>query len=371
VKSRASRFNPAHLVVALIALALTAAGIAVYFAAYPLSDPLLKQSETYDSTKETLARLTGIDYQRYFTEHIHTFYTNEGINGMIRRTEKAMADGQITMFVCHSLAHDIGHYAGYADNLSRIEEYLSADNLNFCGSGFMHGMEGQIAYEAYPDNVNDLYALCKMMLPFHPYYYGCYHGAGHAFMEMMRDEPAQAMALCDRLKTDEEVDVTHCYRGVFSEYANYLHGQQAPRAAILDYCDSLTGELRTMCAEETNGLELPITATVPEIKEALSLCLKDGYDRIIQIGCVRSIGGIATDRELGTGRLPSTEPLSILDEELAKNYIETAFGAYIKTALLNPALSFEPFCDALSSDALKTYCKALIASKHFTADLQH
>jgi hypothetical protein len=300
-----------------------------------------------------------MDYQKFFEKNIQTFFEKEGINGMIDRVSTALTDQQITMFVCHSLAHDIGHYAGYPENFANVHEYLTKKNLDFCGSGFLHGVEGQLAFEPYPDNVNDLYAFCKMAMPLHPYYGACYHGAGHAFLEQTH-EPHQAMRLCDKLKTDADVGVAHCYRGIFSEYANFLHESGREASAILVFCDSLSQDLQSICADEVNGLELPATASVDDIKDALAICLDTAHSPEVQRGCVHSVGGVAVDRELGNGRMPSSEPLLLLNEDLSKLYIQAALGAFTKTALLDPQMNFNTFCDSIPSQDLGAYCRQLV-----------
>ncbi len=309
----------------------------------------LPQNDAYAIADREIGERTDVDYQKYFTEHIDVFFKEEGINGMIQRVIKALAEEQITMFVCHSLAHDIGHYGGYPDNFTSIESYLSKENLDFCGSGFMHGVEAQLANEAYPQNVEALHYFCTLVIPKNPYYHGCYHGAGHSFMERTHDTK-EALAQCDLLLTDELVpDPSNCYRGVFSENANYMRTQGNNNRDLLLFCNSLEHDLQKYCAEELNGLEMPRTATEYEIALALEECLQSEYAYLIQAGCVRSVAGVATDHILGQeGRELHLSPVILmLASDMQHVYMTSVYGALIKSAPYRD-ISFETFCEGFS-----------------------
>jgi hypothetical protein len=319
---------------------------------------VMQTSSGYDTAEEQLSATKEGDYHRFFVEHIDVFFKEEGINGMVRRTVKALTDGQISMFVCHSLAHDIGHYAGYPDNFVDIDQYISKENLDFCGSGFMHGVEAELANGPYPQNIDDLYGFCKMVLPQNPYYYGCYHGAGHSFMQQTQD-PQAALLYCDQLKTDEVTNGSHCYRGVFSEHSNIVRGRGEGNEYLLVFCDSLDPSLQSYCAEELNGLELPATATEEEITFALKTCMAGGYGDRVETGCIKSVAGVAADRTLGQGRTLTAVPyVSELPTALRQIYIRSSYEMFLKNALHHTDLSFTSFCDGLTSED-KPFCDTL------------
>jgi hypothetical protein len=315
-------------------------------------------SSAYVAAHEQLQATAEDAYHRFFVEHIDVFFKEEGINGMVDRTVNALADGQISMFVCHSLAHDIGHYAGYPDNYADIGKYISKENLDFCGSGFMHGVEAELANGPYPQNIDDLYRFCKLVLPQNPYYYGCYHGAGHSFMQQTQD-PQAALLYCDQLRTNEVTNGSHCYRGVFSEHSNLVRQKGEDSEYLLVFCNSLDGSLQSYCAEELNGLELPATATEEEITIALKTCMAGGYGDLVETGCIKSVAGVAADRALGQGRVLRSVPYVLeLPTALRQMYIRSSYEMFLKNALHHTDLSFEPFCDDFTAED-KVFCVTL------------
>ena len=317
------------------------------------------------SLTEQLQMLEDEEYQSFFSKNIDLFFKEEGINRMIQRVISSLSSGQINMFVCHSLAHDIGHYAGYPDNFKNIESYITKTNLDFCGSGFMHGVEGQLANNEYPENIEDLYTFCKLVLPFNPYYNGCYHGAGHSFMENTKN-PNEAIAQCDVLKIDAVTNRDDCYRGIFAEHANLSRVNNKQSTYLLEYCSSLESNLQYICGVEVNGLELASSATQEEIEIALKTCVNKEYTKLVQLGCIRSVSGIAVDHILGQNReIIPPDFVFLLSENFLETYITATYGAYIKTDPDNSLKKLDAFCTFFTDSIQNELCtKALSHAKN-------
>jgi len=302
-----------------------------------------------------LSGLQGDEYRSYYTVNIDILFKAIGIHEMITNVTTALEEERIDMFVCHSMAHDIGHYAGYEKYFSDIESNLSKRNLDFCGSGFMHGVEGELANHTYPSNVDHLFEFCNLALAYSPYYNGCYHGAGHAFME---NEPDIAVALtfCDQLTTTESITAEHCYRGVFSQNAIYAHAENQTPAERILFCDSQSGELmQSVCASELNGLELPAETNQEEINEYIKLCTEKSMTKPVKLGCVRSVATVSLDRLQGIGKkviVPSA--IAVETVEVQEAYLQGIFGAVAKY----PSGSFfeETFCESFVGQEVHTYC---------------
>lgn len=319
----------------------------------------------YWQSNYALSKLTNTQYQQYFEPHIDIFFRQEGIQGMIDRTIRAFASRQIDMVACHSIAHDIGHYAGYQTNFPDIGKYLTKQNLDFCGSGFIHGIEGQLAYETYPQNVDDLYSFCKLIEPFHPYYDGCYHGAGHSFKEENSD-PQAALSWCDKLKYDDTIHRDDCYRGVFNQTVDDFTKLGKTDSDLFHFCSSLPEDEQFDCGIELNGFNIRTDADKARINEKLAECLDPQNSPIIQSGCVGGIATAVADYELGErGEVTPPSGLFSLNGDLIKVYIEYTYGAFRKTAALDPQRSLRTFCDAFTEETYKTYCESkagLVAS---------
>lgn len=314
------------------------------------------ETESYKNAKIEIQHLKNSDFRTFFDKNIDVFFKGEGINGMIQRIIGALSTRQIGMFECHSIAHNIGHYAGYPDNFAHINSYATKENLDFCGSGFMHGVEGQLADNEYPQNIDDLYTFCKLALPLKPYYNACYHGAGHSFMENTRN-PLEAVKQCDKLKVDTTVSAFDCYRGVFSENADSIIKSGKPSSELLMFCSHLEGDLQKACAQEINGFALPPNATQKDVSDALSQCINGTYPEIIQIGCVQSVAGVATDRLLGQGiELIPPDIVFTFSDVLIKEYISSTYGAFIKTSAYNAHASLKIFCESFPKATVTQSC---------------
>lgn len=342
------------------ALAAAAGAVCLLGAAVLINQHVLSPKDPFAEANAEISKLKDEEYQRYFSKKIDVFFREEGMNGIIQRVITAFEKGQITMFVCHSLAHDIGHYGGYPENFANVEEYISKENLDFCGSGFMHGIEAQLAIGPYAQNIKDLHYFCSLVMPKKPYYDGCFHGAGHSFMEVAQS-PQEALEQCDRIKTDESIDVSDCYRGVYSEYADTAHRLGKDNAYLLSFCSDQPGVMQAYCAEELNGLEIPASATEAQIEAALRTCVDEAYARVIQLGCVRSVASIATDRILGHDNrviMPS-EFVFTLAQDFRRTYIEATRGSFVKTKVYDESRSLDAFCDAFPESEDRTYCHSV------------
>jgi hypothetical protein len=346
---------PVHMYVFFGALSALVCSIGFFL--YVTHQPAT--ASAYERVSDELATLRDYEYRDYFSKNIDILYQQEGITGMVDRVVEAFVTDQINMFQCHSIAHDMGHYGGYPEYFINVTEFLSKKTLDFCGSGFQHGVEGQLANGPYPQNKEDLYTFCKLSMPYEPYYRGCYHGAGHAFMENTHD-PMVALSQCDLLITDENTDSTHCYRGVFSEYANFLHRTNKQGEPLLEFCNGLAPEFQLYCASEVNGLEIPHSATEEEITYALEMCINQTYTSVVQRGCVASVAGTAADHILGDNRaIVPPAYLATLSLEMRHVYIQSTYNTFLKTAGYTQAHSLSQFCDAFEA-ADREYCYNVI-----------
>ena len=125
----------------------------------------------------------------------------------------------------------------------------------------------------------------------------------------------EALGQCDRLRTEgEEITQIDCYRGVFSENSNYVRSLGEGDAYLLMFCSSLQADMRSLCATELNGLELPTTATQEEVDHALRLCVDEKIAFEVQLGCVRSVASIAVDHIIKDFALNSLDVLRVDSE---------------------------------------------------------
>ena len=194
-------------------------------------------------------------------------------------------------------------------------------------------------------------------MPLDPYYKGCYHGAGHSFMQNTKN-PSEALAQCDRLKTDKSISIDDCYRGVFSEHVNYAISEGKGYVYLLQYCNSLPEALQENCAQELHGLGLSPETSVADIEEAFLECTQKQYSSIIQKGCISSVAGVAGDRLIGEGKeIVPPEIVSTFSDEFFVTYVDATLGAFIKTNTINHSKNINNFCDQFLGQSQKNVCE--------------
>jgi hypothetical protein len=329
-------------------------GFLLFLLLYNVDD---QRDDIYEDVVDRLHELHNKEYQSFFENNINVLYTNEGMQGIIDRTTNALRDSQIDMFTCHSLAHNIGHYGGYPQYFKDIKTYISKGNLDFCGSGFMHGVEAQLANNEYPQNIEDLYFFCKLSMPLEPYYTECYHGVGHSLMENLKIAN-DALEACEALITDQKVSIEGCYRGVFSENVNQSISVGKSHDAILRYCDSLdNANLQSLCSSELHGLGLEENMSIIELTNALEVCLNEVESVIVQKGCIESVATVSTDRFIGQKSiivLPTT--LNSIDQAFFEAYLNTVRGVITKTSDLTGRNYSTSVCESITNYSRRIFC---------------
>lgn len=301
--------------------------------------------------------LTSPSVYEYVTGNIERIILYQDAEGAINLVKKGFEQGAVNMYECHTLAHLIGHHAVQHNHFNHIGMHVTAENVNFCGGGFMHGIEEGLASQADPNFREKLYRFCKSALPVATAYRGCYHGAGHAFMRKS-DDFKKAFVLCDSLITDQRVTATHCYRGVLSEYIDKLQESGKDNTFLLDFCAYLPQQFHEICGFELNGLSVKPDSSPLEIEQAFRDCTQEKYDVDIQSACMQSVSWVATGNILAKqDEIIPPNFIFTLSPELRQAYI---FGttAIIRRTIENGAhKNWQSFCASFPAVNDRSSCK--------------
>ncbi len=298
----------------------------------------------------------------YIREKLPNIIKEGGISRTIQLTKEAFQQEAITMYQCHTLAHNIGHYSKL--NISDNFSVLTKIGVDFCEGGFKHGLEAEIALQGLRNGTEfrpELYNLCVQLLKISKSG-DCYHGAGHEFMRETMDAK-KALALCDTLTGGPVKNITNCYNGVFSEYTNLIGavdgetGYRLPSAPLklnntsMDFCASLESQYQIPCALELNGYGFGTNSTQTDLEKSLNNCIDKRYKKALQVACIHSVSAVFYQHQL-----PKSNTIIIPDyilpwpDDFRKAYISgagTEMAQFLKNGV---SKDWSRFCKSFSQD---------------------
>ncbi len=312
-----------------------------------------------DRINASLESLNGQEYFSFFTENMLYMAENEGLDMMRARVVKALTNQQINMFHCHSLAHDMGHLWAIDKFYNTLEKVLNSEILDFCGSGFLHGIEGELATLTYPEYAIKMQDFCKLVSRFEHYYSECFHGAGHTFLSITGvGNLAEALDYCNSLKMDLDISVNGCYRGVYSASAELILKNSGTSEDLLDSCLSQTSELQEFCAYELNGFGARPGTSQESLNNYFELCFSDSRaTQKFSEACFASVTWVYTDIILGDMGILITPPyINSLSSDLKQLFILHSFNAFKKQIATLPKSVWIDFCSKYEVTE-EEYCK--------------
>lgn len=244
-------------------------------------------------------------------EKLSDLVSEGGIVGAIDIVKLGLKRGDLFVNECHSLVHSIGHFApGYYQNdFGALVEHVS----DFCAGGYLHGAEAQIALEG-GDFVSRLHELCDTVIEKFGQTKICFHGAGHAFLNMLLNTD-EALAWCERLAVPGKYDSYYskyaCPEGVFSEVTNVIGGYDGETgrpytggppmkidAPPLLWCAKFKAEYQTPCALELNALGIGMETPPEEVSKILKRCITDAPNERITKACIYNVASSYARNEL-------------------------------------------------------------------------
>lgn len=343
-------------VILIIVIVLIFFDLGLFFIFLDFKHSQVKETSQYSFYKDlTIKDIPKSDVYNYLINNLDKIILYQDIDGVTKLTREAFQYGLIDMFDCHTLAHEIGHHAAEEEHFSHIELHVSSENVNFCGGGFMHGVEGGLATYERPEFRQELNYFCQLLQPVAKTYTGCFHGAGHVFMKKS-EEPIMALSLCDSLITNKNNTPIFCYRGVFSGYLENLKKAGKENEFLIGFCDSLPQKLHQNCALELNGLGVTPKSSFSEIEQAFRDCIENQYSFEIKTACLTSVSWAATDAILARqDNIVPPSSIFNLPKDLRQTYIYATLNS-IKRQLRDGAnKNWTSFCSSFSdSDDLQS-----------------
>jgi hypothetical protein len=289
-----------------------------------------------------------------------------GVDGVIKLTHSSFKEELITFYECHTLAHLIGHEA--RAKVSDLNELANYD-LDFCGSGYKHGLEAQIV-AGKGDFRAELLRFCEIInkkakVP------GCFHGGGHEFMRQTLDAK-KALSLCETIKVSRSEDFSECYRGVFSEYTNLIGGVDGHTGLLyadgpplkldsspMDFCVTFEDKYQIECALEVNGYGVSPSSTQSSIENNLRKCVSDKYPTRIMEACLRSVAAVFGQHELAKGvTIKPPDFIFSLPLELKQAYISGTMSEFKQFSINGVGKDWESFCKSFNGEEAN-FCSAL------------
>lgn len=284
----------------------------------------------------------------------------EGANEIIKL---ALNKQEISMDECHVLLHLLGHYAYSYYNGDFSEIAPIADGM--CQAAFQHGVEAQILLSSDKPK-EDLKTFCSVLRGLKGKIL-CFHGAGHALIKEGNID--SALKFCDSLWEAGE-DISDCWRGTFSEYANQALNYDGdtglaltgPQKVKLDlnnpfgFCETLDSKYREACYSQLSKIYF----TTAKGEDSIAGCLNSGNSFKTQIVCVRIVSGVYAQQLLSNNPTISAPKIILsLNDDFRKANIQGVHETFIGFKLTGVPKDYSAYCSSFNKISDINYCISL------------
>lgn len=295
---------------------------------------------------------------------LNQLIVRKGIPEAISIVRSALEARTIDVNQCHSLLHQVGHSAF---EFHRNDwEILTVEKTHICMDGYWHGVEAQMAMDwpSDPDGAaRNLRKYCQKLREIDKTA-SCYHGAGHAFIQRYGNVLPVALGKCDELVLPDD-DPNDCYRGVLSEYRNYLMAydgdNEVPIAGgtpmvpefrhTFDECASLAPKYRDACVSQFAGF-----LVTDDLDQAVSSC--KFFDGWIHRRCAHTITTSYVSNAFGTLKtIMAPSRMSSFSREMRLGVIDGMYEGLTIFGKENLKSVWASFCSELTIVSDIGYCQ--------------
>ncbi len=335
----------------------------------------VRTSQVHDSAtfdpKAILAKVNTNDSLSDFLEienMIGETMKQYGTKAGFELIDEGERQGLISNDACHGLLHYVGH-AAFAENPQDYEALLSVVEGTNCIGGYLHGIEAEIVLQS-SNVVVDVQNFCTFQKEKRVNPGPCYHGVGHAAIELYGFDIHKSLALCDGLYGEPERDLSNCYRGVFSEIGNLVTGYDGHTGLSIDveqipdlnpekpyaYCEMFDQKYQSSCKSQLTKI---VTKDLP-IEEWGNACTDASFGKQSKEICVNITSGVYVRQQLSfqnTTSLPKS--IDLLDFETQKIAVlgsAEAFSGYFSDGAQK---DWKSFCSSFTNPDIVSYCNAV------------
>lgn len=273
--------------------------------------------------------------------------------------------GIISNDACHGLLHYVGH-AAFEENPNDFDALLSIVEGTNCLGGYLHGIEAEIVLVS-PNVVDDIEKFCVFQKERGVNPGPCYHGVGHAAVELFKYDIFKALQLCDALHAGPETDLSNCYRGIFSEVGNLVTGYDGHTGLTIDvtpidnfnadkpytYCETFKEKYQSSCKSQ---LIKVLVKDLP-IERWSEACMDTTFSKQSRQICVNITAGVFVRNQLSfLNEITLPKNYNLFDEETQKIAVlgsAEAFSGYFSDGLEK---NWETLCSSFEKENIKIYC---------------
>jgi hypothetical protein len=261
---------------------------------------------------------------------------------------------------CHQLTHVIGRTA--AERYGDVAGAYSRGDP-FCSSGYYHGVTeafvGRIGAENMLDKADELCADLREHQKYSLYHFGCAHGLGHGFMDVLENELFESLDTCDALKDGWEREA--CSGGVFMENVMAMDNPSHPSEYLkadqpLYPCTAVETRHKNECYKHQTGYALFTRSD--DYAKVFNLCAT--VEDEPHPGCYQGLGKNAALHSIkyvigDVAKAEATRRLCMLgaDHEARSNCVIGAVRAIIN--YYNSDVQAKALCETFEAD-LRTMC---------------
>ncbi len=329
-------------------------------------------ADLYVSQMDTREKSTFIQVRDSIKDVIKKW----GVQAAIDMNTYAFVNHKYGIYNCHVVMHLIGHEAVvyYGTDYEAVINH----HVEFCELGYQHGAEAEVALNG-GQYKEELYKMCELIKKKNSVM-GCFHGAGHAFMNDSLDVD-KSLKLCDSLIDENHTveDLLPCFNSVFAELTNLVGGTDGATGepytggppinignkTSLEYCSTFGERYRTECLFEFSGLGISEKSTDFDVEKKIIECTKGEYSLDLESACVRSVSAVGAQHLLAfKSELEVPKSILELSKPLRFAYINGAGGEMSQYISSGVPKHWEKFCASFSDIEDQTSCIKIFTNIH-------
>lgn len=318
------------------------------------------------SLAECLKNVGGTTRSQCWAADLAALLSTNGLEAAFKEVQTLYTADPEFRKSCHDVMHLVG--AAAYDEFVHNGIVIDSPGVSYCGFGFFHGFIETMLLAEGPRAYADVVSYCQTLGKQTGGAIGaCYHGIGHAVLDMMESEiwgDGEAMAkrgvdTCERILTGEYEQV-RCASGVYNAlsiaYGSKLYKLAFPMAGPIPVCAKQAPQYQAFCFMEMGNAFI---RDHPWNREQSLAFIRQVPDQKARAAVMRGYADTDVKRTIDSVDLSGLAQMCSLQKE------QTIAEGCVQGILTGLLVSGEPgkeyalistFCNAITKKTLRDFC---------------